>query len=228
MLGDVPFATVVRTLERQFALLSERSGAPDEAPANAGGGAPVFPADAELLRVVEKGTHQAHVLLGAPAFAADDGRRYALWLLNNVLGGPGGNSRLNMSLRERAGLVYSVDASLALFPDAGYWSVYFGCDAADVARCRRLVARELARLADGGLSPAQLAAAKKQLCGQVGIACDNRESYAVALGKSFARYGAPRDVAEDLRRLRAVTADEVRRTAAEVYAPDRLRTLIYR
>lgn len=228
VLGDVPFATVVRTLERQFALLPERSGAPDEAPANAGGGAPVFPADAERLRVVEKGTHQAHVLLGAPAFAADDGRRYALWLLNNVLGGPGGNSRLNMSLRERAGLVYSVDASLALFPDAGYWSVYFGCDAADVARCRRLVARELARLADGGLSPAQLAAAKKQLCGQVGIACDNRENYAVALGKSFARYGAPRDVAEDLRRLRAVTADEVRRVAAEVYAPDRLRTLIYR
>lgn len=242
VLGDVRFETVVRQLERQLALLPAEvrlpggsggascdfAGLPEKNAGLPGGGVPVFPADAELTRVVAKDTHQAHVLLGAPAFAATDSRRYALWLLNNLLGGPGGNSRLNMSLRERAGLVYSVDASLALFPDAGYWSVYFGCDAADVARCRRLVVRELDRLVSRELSAAQLAAAKKQLCGQVVIGCDNRESYAVALGKSFAHYGTPRDVAAELDRLRGVTAAEVRQVAEEIYRADRLRTLVYR
>lgn len=129
---------------------------------------------------MSKGTHQAHVLIGAPTFAGTDARRFALLLLNNMLGGPGMNSRLSLSLREKAGLVYSIDSYLNTYPDTGFWNVYFGCDAHDVGRCRRLLLRELRRFIERPLSDSQLAAAKKQLCGQVVISTDAAEGYALA------------------------------------------------
>ena len=144
-----------------------------------------------------------------------------------MLGGPGMNSRLNLALREKAGLVYSVDSYLNTYPDTGFWNVYFGCDTHDVKRCRRLLERELCRFIDKPLTAAQLAAAKKQLCGQVGISTDASESHALALGKTFAHYGLHRDIERIVSAINDVTADEVQRVAAEVYAPDRLTTLIY-
>ncbi len=226
--GDVDFNTVTHTLERQFTLVDEwpeshRSFSDETA------GMPAQSTEQEEpLRIVEKDTHQAHVLIGGTTFGGADNRRFALMLLNNMLGGPGGNSRLNMSLREKAGLVYSADAYLSTYPDTGYWNVYFGCDAHDISRCRRIVERELRRFIDTPLSPAQLAAAKKQLCGQVGISCDSREGYALAMGKVFAHYNVHRNVQELLDSIRSITAAELQETAAEVYCPDRLRTLIYR
>lgn len=179
-------------------------------------------------RVVAKDTHQAHVLIGAPAFAGTDEHRFALILLNNMLAGPGMNSRLNMAMRERAGLVYSVDAYTNLYPDTGFWNVYFGCDKDDIKRCRRLVLRELRRFIDTRLTPRQLQAAQQQLAGQTMIAAAARESYALDLGKSFAHYGRRYDVDALCRRIWSVTADEVQQVAAQVYNPEHLTTLIYR
>lgn len=219
--GDLDFNRVVRTLERFL------PATPSDLQLPAKPVSPTLRREAEE-RVVEKHTHQAHVLIGTQTYGGSDERRFGLMLLNNMLGGPGMNSRLNMSLREHSGLVYSVDASLTTYPDAGAWGVYFGCDAHDVARCRRLVNKELRRFIDDLLSPAQLAAAKKQLCGQIGIACDNAENYALAMGKTFAHYNARYDVPALCQRLHEVTADELQTIAAEVYDPARLTTLIYR
>ena len=179
-------------------------------------------------RVVEKSTHQAHVLIGGPTFAGTDERRFALILLNNMLGGPGMNSRLNLSLREKAGLVYSVDAYLNTYPDTGFWNVYFGCDAHDVKRCRRLLERELLRFIERPLTPAQLSAAKKQLRGQIGISTDASEGYALALGKTFAHYNRHRSIEGIIQSLNAVTAQQLQQVAEEVYSPNRLTTLVYR
>ena len=137
------------------------------------------------------------------------------------------NSRLNLSLREKAGLVYSVDSYLNSYPDTGFWNVYFGCDAHDVARCRRLLERELRRFTDNPLSEARLKAAKKQLLGQIGISTDAPENYALAMGKTFAHYNRYRDIERLCRDINAVTAEEVQAVAAEVYRPERLTTLIY-
>lgn len=137
------------------------------------------------------------------------------------------NSRLNLSLREKAGLVYSVDAYLNTYPDTGFWNVYFGCDAHDVKRCCQLVRRELRRFVDNRLTPAQLLAAKKQLCGQIGISTEASESYANALGKTFAHYGTHRDIGLINRALQEVTAEQIQQVAETVYNPDRLTTLIY-
>lgn len=221
--GDVPFPRIVRTLERMLPPFDFQAAA---APAVQ------FPQPQPLLlgtrREVEKSTHQAHVLMGGPTFAGSDDRRFALLLLNNMLGGPGMNSRLNMAVRERAGLVYSIDSYLNTYPDTGFWNVYFGCDAADIDRCLSLIGRELRRFADKTLTPAQLKAAQKQLCGQIGISADAAEGYALALGKTFAHYDRHRNIAAICDAVRQVTAQQVCEVAAEVYAPERLTTLIYK
>ncbi len=220
--GDVPFPKIVRTLERLLPAddFIEKTFSPIS---------PQIPAPRLIgtERRVERNTHQAHVLIGAPSFGGTDSRRYALILLNNVLGGPGMNSRLNLSLREKAGLVYSVDSYLNTYPDTGFWNVYFGCDAHDVKRCCQLVRRELRRFVDNKLTPAQLLAAKKQLCGQIGISTEASESYASALGKTFAHYGTHRDIARITCALQEVTAEQIQQAAEIVYNPDRLTTLIY-
>lgn len=221
--GDVPFGKVVRTLERL--LPAADFTAPPAAPSAV---AMPVPNAVHAERVVEKGTHQAHVIVGGPTFGGRDPRRYALTLLNNVLGGPGMNSRLNVALREKAGLVYSVDSYLSTYPDTGFWNVYFGCDAHDVRRCRRIIERELRRFIDAPLSASRLAAAKRQICGQIVISADASEGYALAMGKTFAHYGSHRDLEAVCAAIRAVTAEQLQAVAAEVYAPDRLTTLIYR
>ena len=221
--GDVPFAQVVRVLERLLPVADFVQRPAFVAP-------PIATPCAKNIRnerVVEKGTHQAHVLVGGPTFAGTDSRRFALVLLNNILGGPGMNSRLNISLRERAGLVYSVDSYLNTYPDAGFWNVYFGCDVHDVKRCRKLLERELCKFIDRELTPSQLAAAKKQLCGQIGISTDAAEGYALALGKTFAHYNRHRNVPRLIEDINGVTAEDLQQTAAEVYDPQKLTTFVY-
>lgn len=222
--GDIDPQRVVRTLERLLPA-SDFVGLPALTPLSM---PTPIPCAQSNERVVEKSTHQAHVLIGGPTFAGTDERRFALILLNNMLGGPGMNSRLNLSLREKAGLVYSVDAYLNTYPDTGFWNVYFGCDAHDVKRCRRLLERELLRFIEHPLTPAQLSAAKKQLRGQIGISTDASEGYALALGKTFAHYNRHRSIEGIIQSLNAVTAQQLQQVAEEVYSPNRLTTLVYR
>lgn len=181
----------------------------------------------ERLERRHRDTHQAHVLMGTQTYSGTDDRRYALMLLNNLLGGPGMNSRLNQSLRERSGLVYTVDASLTTYTDTGWWAVYFGCDNHDVQRCIRLVRTQLRRLTDSALRPATLTAAKRQLCGQVMVSADGAENYALALGKTFAQYGSIYSPEALCRHIMALEADDVLNVAREVYDDHALTTLIY-
>lgn len=167
-------------------------------------------------------------MLGARTFGSNDPRRFALLLLNNILGGPGMNSRLNVEVREKRGLVYGIDAYLNSYPDAGYWNVYFGCDQADINRCLKIVRRELDKLIAAPLSPARLKIAKAQLCGQIGIGADNNESHALALGKTFAHTGKIRNVTTVMDGIADVTAEELQQLATEIYDPEKIVTLIYK
>lgn len=178
--------------------------------------------------IVEKETHQAHVMIGCRAYSAKDPRHIALYLLNNILGGPGMNSRLNLSLREKNGLVYSVESNMTSYTDTGVWSIYFGCDEHDVPRCQRLVANELKKLTAAPLSETALAAAKRQIKGQIGISGDNFESMALAMGKTFLHYNRPRSIEQLYRKIDALTADELHQVACELFAPENLTTLIYK
>lgn len=165
-------------------------------------------------------------MLGTRTFAFNDPRRMPLYLLNNILGGPGMNARLNLSLREKAGLVYTVESTMANYSDTGVWCVYFGCDHHDVKRCLRLVHRELDRVMQHPLSERQLTAAKRQLKGQIAIACDNREQFALDFAKSFLHYDKERDIDTLLQQIDAVTAPQIQDVAQTCFETNQLQLLI--
>ena len=219
--GDIDFSRLVKNLEvrcEKFEARDYSSYAPQ-------------PQDISLTShpsplATESSHHQAHVMLGVRTFSYDDPRRMPLFLLNNILGGPGMNARLNLSLRERHGLVYTVESSQVSYSDTGCWSVYFGCDHHDVKRCLRLVHRELDRLLQHPLSDRQLQAAKRQLKGQLAIACDNREQFALDFAKHFLHYGHERSIAELLQRIDAITSSQIQDVAQQFFTPDKLQLLV--
>lgn len=178
--------------------------------------------------VMQKNTHQAHVMIGTRAYDVNDSRRMPLYLLNNMLGGPGMNAKLNLALREHNGLVYTVESTMVAYGDTGIWSIYFGCDEHDVKRCLRLVRKELDKFMQKPLSEAQLKVAKKQIKGQVGVACDNRENFALDFGKSFLHYGWEKNVDRLYKQVDEITAEQIQAVAQELFDKDRLTTLIFR
>ena len=173
------------------------------------------------------GTHQAHVMLGTRAYNIHHPLRIPLYLLNNILGGPGMNARLNLSLRERNGLVYTVESTMVSYSDTGIWSVYFGSDSHDVKKCLRLVRRELDKVMQKPLSATQLRNAKRQLKGQIAIACDNHEQFALDFGKSFLHYGWEKDITHLYESIDKVTAEDIQKVANELLATEKLTTLIF-
>ena len=178
--------------------------------------------------VMQKNTHQAHVMIGTRAYDVNDDRRMPLYLLNNMLGGPGMNAKLNLALREHNGLVYTVESTMVAYGDTGTWSIYFGCDEYDVKRCLRLVRKELDKFMQKPLSDAQLKAAKKQIKGQIGVACDNRENFALDFGKSFLHYGWEKNVDRLYEQVDEITAAQIQAVAQELFDKDRLTTLIFK
>ena len=178
--------------------------------------------------VMQKNTHQAHVMIGTRAYDVNDDRRMPLYLLNNMLGGPGMNAKLNLALREHNGLVYTVESMMVAYGDTGTWSIYFGCDEHDVKRCLRLVRKELDKFMQKPLSDAQLKAAKKQIKGQIGVACDNRENFALDFGKSFLHYGWEKNVDRLYEQVDEITAAQIQAVAQELFDKDRLTTLIFK
>jgi predicted Zn-dependent peptidase len=173
-------------------------------------------------------THQAHVVVGCQACAARSEDRPALYLLNNILGGPAMNARLNVALRERRGLVYTVESTLACYSDTGAWTTYLGCDPSDVKRCLGIVHREMDRLCQQALTQRTLAAARQQLHGQLALATQNLEQMAIDMGRTTLHSGRPRLPEEFLAQVDALTPEQLLTTAQRYFAPERMLTLIYR
>ena len=230
-LGEAPGAgqSMEKTIQESHTLLGEAPGAGRSAEIAIQESLPQLGEVGGGFGLIERhrSTHQAHVMIGARAFAATDPRRWALYLLNNILGGPGMNSRLNLSLRERHGLVYTVESSMVSYADTGLWGIYFGCDQKDVDRCRRLVRRELDRLADQPLSPTRLTAAKRQLQGQLAIASDSREQFALDFARNYLHTGTLRSLTDIMAHIDRLTADDLQQVARQLFAPEQLTTLIY-
>ena len=178
--------------------------------------------------VVSKDTHQAHVMIGSRGYNAYDDKRTALYLLNNILGGPGMNSKLNVSLRERRGLVYNVESNLTSYTDTGAFCIYFGTDIEDMDTCLKLTYKELKRMRDVKMTSSQLAAAKKQLIGQIGVASDNFENNALGMAKTYLHYHKYESSEVVFKRIETLTAEQLMEVANEMFAEEYLSTLIYK
>ncbi|MDR0370626.1 MAG: insulinase family protein [Prevotellaceae bacterium] len=216
-LGDIPFDNVRKRAERYFQ--TENATQPEPR---------IVPAEyAPTYRVVDRGTFQAHVAIGNRAYSMYHPDKTTLFLLNNIVGGPGMNSLLNLSLREKHGLVYNVESNYQQYTDAGAWCVYFGCDHESVEKCEKLVYKELKKLREQALSEQALKKYKLQLQGQIAIEREQKESYALSLGKNFLRHNRVGTLQELFAKIESITPAQLLETANRVFNPDNLTVLKY-
>ncbi len=219
VLGDVKFEKIVRWAEKYF--VSENNGVRAAERIK-----PVHSGNERLTTA--KDTHQMHFMLGNQAYDLNHPDRLGLYLLNNILGGPGMNSLLNLSLREKHGLVYQVDSVYQPMTDTGMWSVYFGTDPENFTKCEKLVVAALKSLKDDKLKDAQLKKYKTQLLGQMALASENKENLAINLGKSMLRYGKVDDVETIRNLIAAISSDQLQRIANEVFDLSKSSVLIFK
>lgn len=230
VVGDINFKRLIKMLDKVFATDSHEYSY--DASADRRTEEYTFKGMSKALHGTRKDdpeqqTHQSHVMMGTAFHGDTESRRIALFLLNNILGGPSMNSRLNLSLRERRGLVYTVESNMTTYTDALLWNVYFGCDPHDVNRCIRLVKSELHKLAKAPLSPHALAMAKRQIKGQIALSSDNSENYAISMAKQFLHKGTLKSIPRLYENIDAVTPEQIHRLASEALSDSQLFTLVF-
>ena len=177
---------------------------------------------------LKKRTHQTHMMLGGLAYPLGHEKQLTTYLLNNILGGGALNSRLNMSLREQRGLVYTVESTYTPLSDTGYWSVYFACDPEDQDRCLELVHQQLELLKQQPLTKTQLERAILQLRGQMAIAAENQENNALAMAKNMLYFHKAPTWKETFAKIAQITSQQLCDVANELFDTERTFLLSYR
>lgn len=175
----------------------------------------------------KKHTHQTHVMLGGRAYPLGHERQLAMYLLNNILGGGSLNSRLNLSLREKHGLVYTVESNYTPLSDNGYWSIYFASDPENKEQCMALVKDELRKLREQKLTETQLQRALTQLHGQMAISAENQENNALSMGKQMLYFSQAPTWEETFRKIEQITPQMLQETAQELFDEEKIYTLCY-
>lgn len=198
-----------------------------DVPESKSGGNRVSPSTRPVFQQLkELSIHQSHTIVGTQVCDMFSSGRIPLSVIVNMLGGPGMNSLFNVELREKRGLVYSVDASLSLLTDCGIFAVYFGCDPSDSAKCRNIIDGVIGRLAETRISERKLAAVVRQHIGQLTVATDNKENTVLAMAKTVLYRNRIEPLRTLVEKLRALTPDDIR-DAAALIAPDRLSSLTF-
>lgn len=176
---------------------------------------------------INRNVVQAHTVIGNFAYSRNDNKRTALVLLNNLLGGPGMNSRLNLNIREKYGFTYQIDSSYQTYSETGVFSIYFSTDFSKKERTEELIYKELSILCNKKLSTTQLNAAKRQFIGQISLSRENVLSMVLGAGKSVLYKGKVEPFSEVITRIEKVTASEILDTANFIFEPKRLSKLNY-
>ncbi len=171
--------------------------------------------------------HQVHSLLGCKTIGFDDDRRRAMVLMNNILGGPALNSRLNLNIRERFGYCYYIESSYAPYADTGVFQIYFGTDKRHERKVAKLIVKELKSLTDVSLSDRVLSVSKKQLIGQIALSQENRANLMLSLGKALLQFDKVDQFEEIQDQVHEITADEIQVLAAETFDDNSLASLSY-
>ena len=216
--GKTPFDKVIRQAENYFSTPIRYSEAKQRIKP-----LPIMPKTEQVL----KNTAQSHVMWGCRGFDMYHPLRYPLYLLHNILGGGSLNSRLNASVREKHGLVYTIESNTTFYTDTGLFAVYFACDSKYTERCIRLIQKEIDKLCNQSLTPMQLSLAKRQWKGQLGIASENNENTALAMAKTFLHFNDYLSFDEVFSRIDAISADQLKEVATNLFSGSFIR-LTYR
>lgn len=218
--GCVPFATVVKTVEK---ILDGVEDAQTESLCCR----ELPPRMLTDTMTYKKHAHQAHVMMGGRAYALGHTNQLGLYLLNNILGGGSMSSRLNMSLRERRGLVYTIESTYTPMSDTGYWCLYFASDPQHREQCEDLCRKELLRLRDERLSTAQWQRALNQLRGQMAISAENQENNALTMAKQMLYYGRSSNWEDTFARVTKITPSQLQEIADEMFSAENICILRY-
>ncbi len=186
----------------------------------------IIPGKPTTLKII-KDTYQSHIIIGCTAYDYNHPKRLGLHLLNNILGGPGMNSRLNMSLREKKGIAYNIESNYSPFYGTGVFSIYFGTDEKNINRSLKIVNKELEKLRTLPLGSMQLHKAKRQLKGQIAISSENKESLMLNIGKSYLLYDKVDPLSKIYHKIDKIEAKDLLEIANETFNPEHLSQLIY-
>jgi predicted Zn-dependent peptidase len=171
---------------------------------------------------------QAYAILGTHAYSETHPKRFALMLLNNILGGPGMNSRLNLSIREKYGFAYNIESGFQPYSDAGMFHCYISCEDKYMAKSLHLIEKEIQKLKNQKLGKVQLSQAKNQICGQLLMANENRTGLLIHIGKGILKYGKAKSIQETISEISALKAEDLLETANEVFNLDQFSYLQYK
>ncbi|MDD4673227.1 MAG: pitrilysin family protein [Bacteroidales bacterium] len=217
-IGNISFSRVVKLADRYFGTV-----APNYRTVNRCAIKPALPVKKE----VKKKTFQQHCMVGCRTYHLHHNNRVAMYLLNNVLGGPGQNSRLNLSMRERNGYAYTVESSYMPYSDTGVFNIYFGSDKENFSKSVDVLYGELNLLCNKKLGVQQLIKAKRQLIGQLAIASENNEALMLNVARKYLFSSTVEDFDELNAKIESLTAQELLQVAKENFFPEKLSTLIY-
>ncbi len=217
--GNIPFKSLIKYFDKYFSQIPSNERIKERV-------------KVEVYRPVsllaKKDTWQTHYITGATAYDVLDDRRTGLYLLNNILGGQGLSSRLNMSLREKKGLAYNIESFYSPYFDTGVLSVYFGTDKENLGKSISVTNAEMKKLRTVKLGTIQLHKAKRQIIGQIARGRESHESLLFKLGKSFFLFDKFESLEEIARKVEAVSAGDILDIAGEMFDPNRLSTLVYK
>ena len=180
-----------------------------------------------FVSIEKEANFQAHAIIGSIGPGYHDQNRVAMALLINVLGGPALNSRLNLSVREKYGLAYSVEASYQNYVDTGYWQVYLGTESKNLEKAKFLVEKELDKMMNESFSSVQLHRAKEQLKGQMALGMDSNSGIMQSLGKSVLVFNQIDTIAEIHASIDKITQTQLSELAAKYFAPELRSVLVY-
>jgi predicted Zn-dependent peptidase len=217
--GNIPFKKLVKMVEKYFGEIPENIRTEKRQKPNF-----YKPRTQTLI----KNTYQRHCVLGNVAYDLNDDKRIPLSLLTNILGGPGMNSRLNLSLREKHGLAYNIESNYTPYVDTGVFSIYFGTDKGYLDKCLSLIDKEMNLLCTKKLGVGQLKRAKNQMIGQIAISSENNENLMLNVGKSYLLYNRVDSLEEIYQKVESITAEQLIEVANEILDKDRLTTLMYK
>ena len=221
VLGNVTTKQVIAAAERELAPLNPPSrGEAISLPFREGVGL-------GLSRTYRRHTHQTHIMLGSHAYPIGHPKQLTMYLLNNILGGGSMSSRLYLSLREKHGLVYNIDSQAVPLSDTGYWNIYLACEPQHKDQCLELCHKELQTLRDVRLTSSQLQRALRQLEGQMAISAENQENNALAMAKQMLYHHRAPAWQETFAKVKEITAEQLQDVANEVFAQEKIYTLLY-
>jgi predicted Zn-dependent peptidase len=186
-----------------------------------------IPGNNPLTRKQQQSIAQTHCVIGNHAYSLHNDKRTALSLLNNILGGNGMTSRLNLEIREKHGIAYTIESNYVAFGDTGLFSIYFGTDTEKANKALKLIHKELNRLRDSRLTETGLHRAKQKFTGQIALAEENKLSLIIAMSKSLLDYGKADTLDEVFAKINAVTSGQILDIANDIFNPAQLTTLIF-